>query len=68
MADFARFGVAMEEPLGFEPGEFLASYRENIARAGDVCLEASPVFLPIRDLLERRQRFSRGQRLSCLRS
>lgn len=58
MAAFARFGVAVEELLGFKPGDFLAAYRENIQRANDVVLEASPIFVPIRDLLERCRRFS----------
>lgn len=58
MAAFARFGVAVEELLGFKPGDFLAAYRLNIEKTNDVTLESSPVFIPIRDLLERCRRFS----------
>ncbi len=58
MAAFARFGVAVEELLGFKPGDFLAAYRLNIEKANDATLESSPVFIPIRDLLERCRRFS----------
>lgn len=58
MAAFARFGVAVEELLGFKPGEFLAAYRLNIEKANDITLESSPVFVPIRNLLERCRQFS----------
>ena len=57
MADFARFGIAVEQALGFAPGEFLKAYRENIAHASDVGLDASPIFPTIRDFLQRRHRF-----------
>jgi hypothetical protein len=58
MADFARFGVAIEQVLGFAPGEFLTAYTENITRAGDVGLEASPIFATLRDLVRRNGFFS----------
>jgi hypothetical protein len=43
MADFAKWGVAVERALGFAPGEFLAAYQKNIQHASDAALEASPV-------------------------
>ena len=57
MAEFAKWGVAIEQKLGCESGEFLTAYRENIEKANDIGAEASPIFLPIRALLERRRRF-----------
>jgi putative DNA primase/helicase len=43
MADFARWGVAVEESLGFKPGEFLAAYNANIEEAHFSALDASPI-------------------------
>lgn len=43
MADFARWGCAVEEHLGFASGEFLAAYRQNLDDANAAALEASPV-------------------------
>jgi hypothetical protein len=43
MADFARWGCATEESLGFEQGTFLTAYQRNIADANAAALEASPV-------------------------
>jgi hypothetical protein len=43
MADFARWGVAVEESLGFEPGEFLRAYNDNIEEAHFSALDASPI-------------------------
>jgi hypothetical protein len=65
MAAFARFGVAVEAALGFEAGQFLAAYQLNIAKANDLGTEASPIFVPIRDLLEKRRRF-RGTAVELL--
>jgi hypothetical protein len=39
MADFAKFAVALEQPLGFKPGTFLRAYRENRADATGIVLE-----------------------------
>jgi len=43
MADFARWGVAVEESLGFKPGEFLSAYNANIEEAHFSALDASPI-------------------------
>jgi hypothetical protein len=51
MADFARFSVAAEVGLGFEPGTFMAAYDANIANASDSTFEADPVATAIRDLV-----------------
>src|SRR5262249_37199629 len=51
MADFARFGVAVERALGGPPGGFLAAYRANREAADDLALEASLVAGPLQDFL-----------------
>lgn len=43
MADFCRWGVAVESKLGYPPGSFLAAYRRNLADANAAALENSPV-------------------------
>jgi hypothetical protein len=43
MADFATLAVAAETALGFEAGEFMAAYDENIASGTMAALESSPV-------------------------
>lgn len=53
MADFAQWGSAVEPALGWEPGSFLAAYRENRREASRLALESSPLAGPIRDLVER---------------
>jgi len=49
MADFARFGVAVERAVGWSPGTFLATYGANREAAHELTLEASLVAGPIRD-------------------
>jgi hypothetical protein len=52
MADFARWGTAVEPALGWEPGSFLAAYRENRREANSLALEAVPLAGPVRQLVE----------------
>lgn len=51
MADFAKWGVAVEQALGRKKGEFLAAYRANIQAAGDAAVEASPIATVLREIL-----------------
>jgi hypothetical protein len=51
MADFARFGVAVERALGWPPGTFVATYGANREAAHDLTLEASPVASPLEDFM-----------------
>lgn len=51
MADFARWGCAVEEALGFEHGDFLNAYQRNLEDGSAAALEASPVVRVIRQLL-----------------
>jgi hypothetical protein len=44
MADFATWVSAAEPALPWQPGEFLALYRDNIAAANTLTLEASTIF------------------------
>lgn len=53
MADFARWGVAVEQALGAKPGEFLEAYRGNIRDAADVGLESSPIAVVLWELLSK---------------
>ena len=51
MADFARFGVAVERAVGWPRGTFLATYGANREAAHDLTLEASLVAGPLRDFV-----------------
>lgn len=53
MADFARWGVAVEQALGAQPGQFLAAYRANIEAATDAAIEASPIAVVLWELLSK---------------
>jgi hypothetical protein len=52
MADFAAWAHAAEPALGLQPGGFLAAYGGNRAAAHDLALEASPVAVPVRVLVD----------------
>jgi hypothetical protein len=43
MADFCRWGCAIETAAGYEPGSFLKAYRSNLMDGNAAALEASPV-------------------------
>jgi hypothetical protein len=51
MADFARFGIAVEKAAGWPPGAFLKAYRANRETACDLTLEATLVAAPLRDFV-----------------
>jgi hypothetical protein len=51
MADFARWGIAVEPALGWEPGGFLRAYQENRGEAIRLVLDISPLADPIRELV-----------------
>jgi len=57
MADFARWGVAVEPGLLLLPGSFLAAYARNRNRANELALEATPISKAISDLLTNESRF-----------
>lgn len=52
MADFARWIVACESALPWEPGAFMAAYRGNRADAVMLALEADPVAVAVTELLD----------------
>ncbi len=54
MADFARWGTALEPALGWEPGGFLRAYRANRGEANDVVLDRSPIAGLILELVAER--------------
>lgn len=58
MADFGRWGVAVETALGFKPGDFLAAYRANIEHGISIALEASPVAWTLHEYLSLRKEFA----------
>jgi hypothetical protein len=43
MADFARWGVALERALGWPEGAFLAAYQGNLAESAATALDADPI-------------------------
>lgn len=50
MADFVEWSVSVERGLGWPAGGFLDAYRENIASAHELVLDASPVAHAVRAL------------------
>ena len=52
MADFARWVVAAEDALPWEPGEFMAAYTGNRVEAVETALESDPIAVAVRDLVE----------------
>lgn len=54
MADFARWVTAAEPALGVKPRTILDAYRKNLAGAAAVALEASPVAVAVRALVDKR--------------
>lgn len=65
MADFTKWGVAIEQAMGFERGSFLAAYTTSIADANVASLDASPCAIGIYRLLGE-QRYFRGSTLQLL--
>jgi hypothetical protein len=51
MADFAKWVVAAEVGLGWQPGSFMAAYAENREAAHGLALESSPVAAIIKEHL-----------------
>ncbi len=49
MADFARWAIAAEEPLGLSPGDFIKAYKGNRDEANNLALEASPLAVELRE-------------------
>jgi hypothetical protein len=57
MADFARWGVAIEQAMGFQQGSFIAAYAASIADAGVASLDSSPVAQGIYRLITEQKAF-----------
>jgi hypothetical protein len=67
MGDFARWGVAVEDLLGFREGDFLAAYEANLEHANSLALEASSVAWTIHEYLRAARRFE-GTALELLQA
>jgi hypothetical protein len=69
MADLGLWVTAAESALGWEPGSFLRTYRENHGQAVTTTLEASLTTSPLRDMLAEKGRFEGrvSDLLRCLR-
>lgn len=52
MADFALFGVACEQALGWPAGSFLTAYEKNLQTGHVIALEGSPIVAPLEQLLD----------------
>jgi hypothetical protein len=67
MADFCRWGCAVEGSLGYASGTFMRSYRQNLEDANAYAIESSPIAVTIRDfLLKQSRRTWRGPSLRLL--
>lgn len=60
MADFARWGFAIAEALGYGGHFFLELYNSNIQRQNEEAVEASPVAQVIRRFMEHRNEWEGG--------
>ncbi len=58
MADFARWGCAVADTLGFGADTFLSLYQENIRSQHEAALEADPVALAVAELMTERQQWT----------
>lgn len=54
MADFAKWGYAIAQSMGWSGPEFLAAYRRNLNKGSEVALENSPVMACILELMSKR--------------
>ncbi len=52
MADFAVWATAAENALSWEPGAFMDAYTGNRAEATESALEADPVAIAVRELMD----------------
>ncbi|MFN9750523.1 MAG: hypothetical protein ACK57U_03960 [Planctomycetota bacterium] len=55
MADFAIWLAAAETSLGWSPGTFDQSYRQNRRGADEQAIESSLVAIRVRDFMENRE-------------
>jgi hypothetical protein len=53
MADFGKWGVALERSQGWPPGSFLRSYGANLKESAASATDAEPVFLGLVELMDR---------------
>jgi hypothetical protein len=53
MADFAKWVIAAEPALPWEPGRFLAAYNSNRLAVNELALEAAPISEEIRNLVDK---------------
>jgi hypothetical protein len=54
MADFAKWAMACEEPLGFKPGDFMRAYDKNRNESSLAVLEGSPAILELAKMMAMR--------------
>jgi hypothetical protein len=53
MADFARWGCAISEALGYGPDAFLLAYEENVEKQNEEVLQGHPVAAAVMALMDR---------------
>jgi hypothetical protein len=69
MADFYKWGIAVEQSLGYAPGTFVAAYRSNLADMNASAMESSPVaWVVCPFLMEQPDRIFRGTAMELLQS
>jgi hypothetical protein len=57
MADFAKWAMACEEPLGFKPGDFMRAYDKNRNESSLAVLEGSPAILELAKMMAIRSKW-----------
>lgn len=53
MADFARWGVALEQYLKKAPGTFLSAYADNCKSANQIAIEETCLLIPLNFILDK---------------
>jgi hypothetical protein len=66
MADFTRWGVAVEQAMGYQSEAFLVAYRSNREDANAAALDSSPIAEAIYRFLEKNRQVFRGTALQLL--
>jgi hypothetical protein len=54
MADFGRWGVALERSQGWPSGSFMCAYGANLKESAATATEADPIFLALTELMDER--------------
>lgn len=55
MADFAKWAIAAEQSFGFDEGDFLRAYNNNVSEAAQEAIEQNIIAMAIKECLDKRK-------------